>query len=184
MDYTINFYSHHSGYGEYFSNFSRHQVIMPAPEGFGYPELCIHEDIHKIRMCKVHMLKWKSSEHYYQACKLAYDPELYVKVYHCATPMASKMVGHKYPMIENWECTPDENGRYLKDRVMFDVVLNKVIQNDDILQTLLHTGTSKLAESSPKDYYWGVGADGTGKNMLGIILMEVRDLCKRLFPNK
>ena len=94
------------------------------------------------------------------------------------------MVGHKYPMIENWECTPDENGRYLKDRVMFDVVLNKVIQNDDILQTLLHTGTSKLAESSPKDYYWGVGADGTGKNMLGIILMEVRDLCKRLFLNK
>jgi predicted NAD-dependent protein-ADP-ribosyltransferase YbiA (DUF1768 family) len=29
-------------------------------------------------------------------------------------------------------------------------------------------------EDSKKDYYWGIGADGTGKSMLGRLLMELR----------
>jgi N-glycosidase YbiA len=29
-------------------------------------------------------------------------------------------------------------------------------------------------ENAPGDYYWGCGANGSGKNMLGKILQEVR----------
>jgi len=29
--------------------------------------------------------------------------------------------------------------------------------------------------TSNNGYYWGIGADGSGKNMLGKILMEIRD---------
>lgn len=29
-------------------------------------------------------------------------------------------------------------------------------------------------ENAPRDSYWGCGADGSGKNVLGKILMEVR----------
>ena len=39
----------------------------------------------------------------------------------------------------------------------------------------LATGDEELVEDSPNDYYWGRGRSGTGKNMLGRILMEVRD---------
>jgi hypothetical protein len=28
------------------------------------------------------------------------------------------------------------------------------------------------------DYYWGCGADDSGKNMLGLILMEVREILR------
>ena len=36
----------------------------------------------------------------------------------------------------------------------------------------------ELIESSPYDYYWGCGGDGSGKNRLGKILMEVRTFLK------
>ena len=33
----------------------------------------------------------------------------------------------------------------------------------------------KLIEYSPKDSFWGEGFDGKGENLLGIMLMEIRD---------
>jgi ribA/ribD-fused uncharacterized protein len=38
----------------------------------------------------------------------------------------------------------------------------------------LSTGDKELIELTTNDYYWGCGTDGTGKNMLGKILMEIR----------
>lgn len=32
-----------------------------------------------------------------------------------------------------------------------------------------------ITMQTTNDYYWGCGKDGFGKNMLGIILMEVRE---------
>jgi ribA/ribD-fused uncharacterized protein len=45
----------------------------------------------------------------------------------------------------------------------------------DIRVVLLSTGDSLLVEDSPTDSYWGCGSDRKGKNMLGQILMEVRE---------
>lgn len=41
-------------------------------------------------------------------------------------------------------------------------------------ELLLSTGTRELVESSPYDYYWACGKDGTGLNRLGHLLMQVR----------
>jgi predicted NAD-dependent protein-ADP-ribosyltransferase YbiA (DUF1768 family) len=35
-------------------------------------------------------------------------------------------------------------------------------------------GSQKLIEDSPTDSYWGCGRDGSGLNMLGVLLMELR----------
>jgi hypothetical protein len=35
---------------------------------------------------------------------------------------------------------------------------------------------SRLDENAPGDYYWGCGKDGTGRNQLGLTLMQVRDI--------
>ena len=62
----------------------------------------------------------------------------------------------------------------------------KFSQNADILKTLLSTGNALLAECSPYDKKWGIGIDindpdrfviakWKGKNLLGRILMEIRE---------
>jgi len=43
-----------------------------------------------------------------------------------------------------------------------------------LAELLLSTGEDTLAEAAPGDYYWGIGADGSGENRLGRILEQVR----------
>lgn len=59
---------------------------------------------------------------------------------------------------------------------MRQAVLQKFKTYSDICQILPSTGDELIVENAPEDYYWGCGADGSGKNMLGQILMEVREI--------
>ncbi|MGB0562929.1 MAG: NADAR family protein, partial [Spirulinaceae cyanobacterium] len=63
----------------------------------------------------------------------------------------------------------------VKEAVMHQAVLTKFQTHDNIRTILLATGTEEIVENAPHDYYWGCGQDGTGKNRLGYILMQVRD---------
>jgi hypothetical protein len=58
---------------------------------------------------------------------------------------------------------------------MRDAVLAKFTQHPEIGKILLETGDAILIEHTVNDSYWADGGDGSGKNMLGIILMEVRN---------
>jgi ribA/ribD-fused uncharacterized protein len=62
---------------------------------------------------------------------------------------------------------------------MREVVRAKFNQHDDIRQILLSTGDAKIVEHTENDSYWGDGGDGSGKNMLGRILMEIREEARR-----
>lgn len=73
-----------------------------------------------------------------------------------------------YPLRPDWE--------NVKEEIMYRGVLRKLTITGDFRQILLSTGDSLLVENSPIDYYWGCGADGSGKNRLGHILMEVRQV--------
>lgn len=71
------------------------------------------------------------------------------------------------PLRVDWE--------QVKDDIMRKAVLAKFTQNKEIKNVLLSTGKETIVENTSNDYYWGCGKDGSGKNMLGIILMEVRE---------
>lgn len=73
----------------------------------------------------------------------------------------------KRPLRNDWES--------VKDLIMRQAVLAKFTQHDDLRELLLATGDAKLVEQTTNDSYWGDGGDGRGKNMLGRILMEVRE---------
>ena len=73
----------------------------------------------------------------------------------------------KKPLRKDWES--------VKDQIMRKAVLAKFTQHDDLQEVLLSTGDAKLVEHTTNDSYWGDGGDGSGKNMLGRILMEVRE---------
>jgi ribA/ribD-fused uncharacterized protein len=70
------------------------------------------------------------------------------------------------PLRPDWE--------QVKDDVMRRAVRRKFETHPALRQVLLATGDELIVEDAPNDWYWGCGKDGTGKNMLGHILMDVR----------
>jgi ribA/ribD-fused uncharacterized protein len=113
-------------------------------------------------------LMWPTSEHYFQAQK--FENEAYrEKIRSTPSPMIAARLGRsrKEPIRSDWE--------EMKDKVMYRAVLAKFQAHDDLKQLLFSTGHEEIIEKTNKDYYWGCGANGTGKNRLGKILMQVRD---------
>lgn len=62
---------------------------------------------------------------------------------------------------------------------MLDALRAKFGQHPELRALLLATGSAELVEHTAIDTYWADGGDGSGKNMLGVLLMRVRDeLCR------
>jgi N-glycosidase YbiA len=114
-------------------------------------------------------LYWSTSEHYFQAQKFIGTPHL-EKIRQLKMPKDAANMGRdrKLPLRSDWE--------QVKDDVMRKAVLQKFQTHADIREILLGTGDQLIVENAPGDYYWGCGKDGSGKNKLGLILMEVREM--------
>jgi hypothetical protein len=141
---SIEFYSVGDPYGE-FSNFSPHPFTLEGK-------------------------RWPTSEHYFQAQKfVGTGRDNYVEeIRRARTPMMAARLGRsrKVKVRRDWDG--------IKDQVMRKAVRRKFEAHADLRERLLGTGDEKLVEATTDDYYWGCGTDGTGKNRLGQILMEVR----------
>ena len=73
-----------------------------------------------------------------------------------------------------------QDWKNVKDEVMYQCVKDKFTRNLDLKQKLLDTGNEELIEGNTwNDTYWGV-CRGRGKNMLGKILMKVREELKQM----
>ena len=116
--------------------------------------------------------RWPTSEHYFQAQKFAGTPHE-EEVRQARTPKQAAALGRDRtrPLRADWE--------QVKDDVMRRAVRAKFTAHADIRAVLLSTGDEEIVENAPGDYYWGCGKDGTGKNRLGTILMEVRSELRR-----
>ncbi|MFU2164936.1 NADAR family protein [Streptococcus pluranimalium] len=117
-------------------------------------------------------LYWPTSEHYFQAQKFE-SKELREKIRLLSNPKAAAIEGRNRmnPLRENWE--------QIKVDVMSYAVEQKFAQNLILKNLLLSTENLEIIEHTINDKYWGDGGDGSGKNMLGKILMDVRDkLCR------
>jgi ribA/ribD-fused uncharacterized protein len=110
---------------------------------------------------------WPTVEHYFQAQKHVGTPHA-ERIRCAATPGQAKGLGHMraVPLRPDWDD--------VKDAVMARAVRRKFETHAALRALLLATGDEELVESAPSDYYWGCGADGSGLNKLGQILMRVR----------
>jgi len=68
-----------------------------------------------------------------------------------------------------------KDGEQVKDSLMKECLIAKFTQHKDAKDLLLSTGNKKIVEHTKNDTYWGDGGDGSGKNMLGKLLVEVRE---------
>ena len=57
---------------------------------------------------------------------------------------------------------------------MLTALRAKFSQHPQLASLLLSTGGARLVEHTTNDRYWADGGDGTGRNRLGELLMQVR----------
>jgi ribA/ribD-fused uncharacterized protein len=132
----------------YFSNFSRHPFLLDGKT-------------------------WPSTEHYFQAQKFVItDPEWAHAIWSAPTPAISATMGRDraHPMRADWD--------QVKYYVMLLALWAKFTQHRDCDALLMATGWRDIIEDTGKgpddDHIWGDGSTGTGQNLLGKALMELR----------
>ncbi len=133
----------------------------------------------------VNNITYKTSEHWMMAQKalLFNDQNSFDKIINCDKPGEAKELGRKVLGYDDQKW----------DEKKFDIVrlgnIHKFNQNPTLAEYLLKTGDKILVEASPVDIIWGIGLSKEssdinniycwrGQNLLGFVLMEVRDFLK------
>lgn len=159
---TIYFWSHKNGKYKSFSNW--------------YPEIFYNEN--KIRFI--------TNEHYmmYKKALLFNDKDKANEILLLNNPIDVKKKGRE---IKNF----DENVWDLnKEKIVYEGCYLKFSQNENIKKLLLETEEKIIAEASPYDKIWGIGlresdakkgVNWNGQNLLGNILMKVRNKIRNDF---
>ena len=114
-------------------------------------------------------LVFQSVEAAYQSQKTV-DIEIQ-KRFCSLNPMKAKRLGRK-TLIDRpfWE--------QKKVAIMYTLIKQKFSCHEELKEMLLNTGNARLVEGNHwGDIFWGV-CNGEGQNMLGKILMNVRDILK------
>lgn len=115
---------------------------------------------------------YPTAEHAYQAGK-ARKEEVREWILSAPSPSLVAMAAHG---LYTWDIVP-EWSRTKFDR-MRSVLNAKFTQHEDLKELLLSTGNARLVEAgrtdNPVNRTWGE-VNGKGLNMLGVLLMEVRD---------
>ncbi len=115
---------------------------------------------------------YKTVEHYYQSEK--YDNEdIRKKIIDASTPKEASIIGRDRNNIRK------NNFKDIKQQVMLDGLLEKFRQNKDIQYKLLNTKNEEIMEHTKEEYYWGIGNDYSGKNIIGKLLCETRSIIKK-----
>lgn len=112
---------------------------------------------------------WPTSEHAFQAAKMVKDEDK-EKIFNVTSPMEAAKLGRSLQMRPTWDAE--------KVQVMKDILIVKFSKSGILRDHLNKTGKAYLEERTKNDSFWGSGSDdpnGPGKNMLGKLLMEIRD---------
>jgi ribA/ribD-fused uncharacterized protein len=113
---------------------------------------------------------WPSVEHYFMAQKNLEDEGYHKAIRKAKTPAAAKKLGRKVELRDGWDD--------IKYDIMFNAVRAKFEQNPGLRSKLLATGDRDIHENC-RDPWWGGGPNfPEGRDWLGQILADVRDLLR------
>lgn len=151
------------------SNFSPHPIDAPLVW------VGREDDTDAKNMCE-----WPTVEHFYQAQKFGGvdDPdarEAMEAIRAASSPEEAARIGRTLQRTNPRLIRPDWDE--CKERVMRDALRAKLTRHAAPRNLLLGSRAAGqcVLEDSPTDAVWGVGRDGTGGNLLGRLLMELRD---------
>lgn len=111
---------------------------------------------------------WPTVEHYYQGQKFT-DSKYQECIRMEVSPVSAKELSHKLKDHHR------SDWKQFKVEIMRQALNAKFSQHPDLKNELLGTGKLKIVEKADNDEFWGNGKAGAGVNMLGLLLMEIRE---------
>jgi len=126
-----------------------------------------YEFLSNMHSCMVYINgeSYPSAEHAFQAMK-SLDKDTRITMSVCPSAKDAKKFGRKINLRYDWED--------VKVDIMHQILKSK-FENPELAQKLKATGNEELIEGNTwGDTFWGV-CKGEGKNMLGKLLMQVRE---------
>jgi ribA/ribD-fused uncharacterized protein len=115
----------------------------------------------------------RTVEHGFQAAKATSCADFH-KIIAAPTPRDARTVGKRIPLRPDWNEPHPGSGLSVKTTIMLELLQRKYEQ-PRFRDILLATGDQVLIEDAPWDAFWGAGPDGTGRNVLGRLLMKIRE---------
>lgn len=112
---------------------------------------------------------YPTSEHAYHASKFGPRTAQAKEIREATSAHEAMMIARKNKefVLRDWD--------QIKRPVMKGICRAKMQQHSYIRKKLTETDDRVLVEASPVDGFWGHGLDGTGRNELGKIWMELRE---------
>lgn len=116
-----------------------------------------------------------TAEHLYQARKFEdTNPRVFEEIRCSRSPQYAKTIAHlpdnEQYIRKDWDS--------VKVEIMRDICARKLNQHPYIKDKLIQSDDVPLAEFSKSDYFWAIGEDGSGLNMLGHIWEDLRAVLK------
>lgn len=127
-------------------------------------------------------VEWPTVEHYYQAQKFAgvdtdAAREAYEKIKVAISPEAAAKIGRNVQATDPASIRKDWED--VKIEIMRRALVKKLTRHEGprklLLQSVCNDGRVRVIEDSPVDMIWGAGRDGSGQNLLGALLAEIRE---------
>lgn len=116
-------------------------------------------------------IEYPTNEHAFQAAK-SLDINIRKEFAALPTPREAKKKGRQIALRSDWE--------EIKIQVMYDINWLKFYNHGRLARQLVDTGDIELIEGNTwGDTFWGI-CNGQGRNELGKILMEIRNIIKNL----
>ena len=129
-------------------------------------------------------IKYNTAEQYMMSSKAMVfnDAETLKKIRNTTDPKRQKSLGRKVKGFSD-----DVWDKY-KYQVVKKANLLKFSQDENLMKMLIDTYPKIIVEASPYDVIWGIGMNANeegindeknwrGTNLLGKVLMEIRDIC-------
>ncbi|PKK79854.1 DUF1768-domain-containing protein, partial [Rhizophagus irregularis] len=122
--------------------------------------------------------EWPTTEHYFQAAKFK-DRYIRNNIRFAYTAREAFTIARKndFRKREDWESPIPPDNVIFKEGIMKEALWLKFTQHENLKYKLLSTGKVKIFEHTENDRYWGDGGKNqNGRNRLGIMLQELREI--------
>ncbi|KAJ9477263.1 NADAR domain-containing protein [Pseudozyma hubeiensis] len=120
-------------------------------------------------------VRYVTAEHLFQSLKFPANPEIANKIRRAKTPLDAMRIARSH--TSSYPAGWFSEG--LNVKIMHDVVLAKFSQWPGLRDALLESGDAEICNVSPTDVFWGTGEGERGRNVLGKVLMDVREVLRR-----